>query len=64
MYSDLGLLCLLKPNSQIFRVNTVSNSPSVTLTHEANGITHSYQLDQSISVLRFGGWYFFIAFKF
>ena len=29
-----------------------------------NGISHRYQLEQSISVLRVVGWYFFILFKF
>ena len=29
-----------------------------------NGIAHSYQLDQFISILRVAGWYFSILFKF
>ena len=29
-----------------------------------NGISHSYQLDQSISILRVIRWYFLILFKF
>ena len=29
-----------------------------------NGISHSYQLDQSISVLKVVGWYFSFLFRF
>ena len=36
---------------------------SVVNPFEPNEISHSYQLDQSISVLRIVGWYFSFLFK-
>ena len=49
-----------KSFANILELQRIYNVPLISEISEPNGISHSYQLDKSISVLRVVGWYCFI----
>ena len=48
----------------IFIRSQLSKFKNVIIPFKPNGISHFYQLDQSIYVLRVVGWYYSFFFKF
>ena len=55
---------LCRRNQKVY--NGLDGKTAIILLNpfKPNGISHYYQLDQSISILRLVGWYFRILYKF